>query len=104
MKENTSIIKPELSIRLDGVTKIFYDKKDGRETRAVDNFDVVFPSGQLVGLLGPSGCGKSTTLYMIAGLSLTGRFFGDEDVRSYHLKTWHWQFSKTMPFIHYDNS
>lgn len=83
MKENTNIIKPELSIRLEGVTKIFYDKKDGRETRAVDNFDVVFPSGQLVGLLGPSGCGKSTTLYMIAGLlaPTTGKiFFGDEDV------------------------
>lgn len=83
MKENTSIIKPELSIRLEGVTKIFYDKKDGRETRAVDNFDVVFPNGQLVGLLGPSGCGKSTTLYMIAGLlaPTTGKiFFGDEDV------------------------
>src|SRR5690554_2536249 len=76
-------LEKELSIRLENVTKIFYDKKEGNETRAVDNFDVVFPSGKLVGLLGPSGCGKSTTLYMISGLlaPTSGKiFFGDEDV------------------------
>src|SRR5690554_1513490 len=76
-------LEKELSIRLENVTKIFYDKKEGNETRAVDNFDVVFPSGKLVGLLGPSGCGKSTTLYMISGLlaPTSGKiFFDDEDV------------------------
>lgn len=84
MKENNQKISHnQLSIRLEGVTKIFYDKKDGRETRAVDNFNVTFPDGKLVGLLGPSGCGKSTTLYMIAGLHAPTEgkiFFGDEDV------------------------
>lgn len=83
MTEEKKVLRNELSIRLEGVTKIFYDKKEGNETRAVDNFDVVFPSGKLVGLLGPSGCGKSTTLYMISGLlaPTTGKvFFGDEDV------------------------
>ena len=71
-----------MDIRLDTVTKIF-QAKDKTETIAVNNFDVVIPSGKLVGLLGPSGCGKSTTLYMIAGLLSpnNGRiYFGDEDV------------------------
>ena len=48
-----------LSIRLEALTKIFYDKKSGKETRAVDNFNVLIPEGKLIGLLGPSGC-KST--------------------------------------------
>ncbi|WP_035357300.1 ABC transporter ATP-binding protein [Acholeplasma granularum] len=68
---------------LKNLTKVFTDVKTKSETRAVDNFDVVIPAGQLVGLLGPSGCGKSTTLFMIAGLldPTEGRIlFGDEDV------------------------
>ena len=72
-----------MDIRLQNLTKIFRDNKKENETRAVDNLDIVIPSGKLVGLLGPSGCGKSTTLYMITGLlePTSGKiFFGDEDV------------------------
>lgn len=71
-----------MEIRLQNLTKIFVDKTK-RETRAVDNLDVVIESGKLIGLLGPSGCGKSTTLFMIAGLHdpTSGRiFFGEDDV------------------------
>jgi multiple sugar transport system ATP-binding protein len=71
-----------MEIRLENLTKIFVDKT-GRETRAVDNMDLIIPSGKLVGLLGPSGCGKTTTLFMIAGLHkpTSGKiFFGDEEV------------------------
>lgn len=71
-----------MEIRLEHLSKIFIDKQ-GNETRAVDDLDVVIGSGKLVGLLGPSGCGKSTTLFMIAGLHepTSGKiFFGDEDV------------------------
>ena len=71
-----------VEVRLEGLTKVFVDKTK-KETRAVDNFNVVIPAGKLIGLLGPSGCGKSTTLYMIAGLHKpTGGkiFFGEEDV------------------------
>lgn len=71
-----------MEIRLKNLTKIFTDKR-GNETVAVDDLDVVIPSGKLVGLLGPSGCGKSTTLYMIAGLlkPTAGQiFFGENDV------------------------
>lgn len=73
-----------MDIRLVNLTKIFADKNQ-TEVRAVDNLDIVIPSGKLIGLLGPSGCGKSTTLYMIAGLhepSSGQIFFGDEDVTS----------------------
>lgn len=75
--------QPGITITLKNLTKVFTDVKTKSETRAVDNFDVVIPAGQLVGLLGPSGCGKSTTLFMIAGLldPTEGRIlFGDEDV------------------------
>jgi len=71
-----------MEIRLQNLTKIFVDKTK-KETRAVDDLDVVIESGKLIGLLGPSGCGKSTTLFMIAGLHkpTSGRiFFGEDDV------------------------
>lgn len=75
-------IHHSIEVRLEGLTKIFVDKTK-KETRAVDDFNVVIPAGKLIGLLGPSGCGKSTTLYMIAGLHVptSGKiFFGEEDV------------------------
>lgn len=71
-----------MDIRLEGLTKVFTDKK-GIETIAVNDLTVTIPSGKLVGLLGPSGCGKSTTLYMIAGLlkpSAGKIYFGSDDV------------------------
>jgi len=71
-----------MEIKLQNITKIFV-QKDKTEVIAVNDLDIVIPSGKLIGLLGPSGCGKSTTLYMIAGLHEpnSGRiFFGDEDV------------------------
>ena len=79
-KSNTT--HQSVEVRLEGLTKIFVDKTK-KETRAVDDFNVVIPAGKLIGLLGPSGCGKSTTLYMIAGLHKPSGgkiFFGEEDV------------------------
>ena len=73
-----------MDIKLKNLTKVFQGRENkDDEVRAVDNLDIVIPSGKLVGLLGPSGCGKSTTLYMIAGLlePTSGQiFFDDEDV------------------------
>ncbi len=74
-----------MDVKLTGLTKVFTQvhKKEVKEVRAVDNLDVVIPSGKLIGLLGPSGCGKSTSLYMIAGLHdvTAGQiFFGEDDV------------------------
>ena len=46
-----------MEIRLEGLTKVFTDKK-GNETRAVDDLNITIPSGKLVGLLGPIGLWK----------------------------------------------
>ena len=51
------------AVELSQVTKRF-----GHSIVAVDNIDLVVPTGAFVTLLGPSGCGKTTTLRMIAGL------------------------------------
>lgn len=72
-----------MKVVLEGLTKVFTNKKTKSEVRAVDNMTIEIPDGTLVGLLGPSGCGKSTTLYMISGLEepTAGRiFFGEDDV------------------------
>jgi ABC-2 type transport system ATP-binding protein len=49
-------------IRLVHLTKCY-----GKFT-AVDNIDLVVPSGELFGFLGPNGAGKTTTFRMIAGI------------------------------------
>lgn len=72
-----------MKVVLEHLTKIFTNKKQKSEVRAVDDFNIEIPDGKLIGLLGPSGCGKSTTLYMISGLQepTSGRiFFGEDDV------------------------
>ena len=68
-----------MSIIANGITKTF-----GRY-KALDNVDLVVPSGKLVALLGPSGSGKTTLLRIIAGLEFadegSGRIeFHGEDV------------------------
>lgn len=35
---------------------------------AVDDIDLEFPAGEVIGLLGPNGAGKTTTFYIIVGL------------------------------------
>jgi len=50
-------------IRFQDVEKVYPDG-----TRAVRDFDLVIPDGELLVLVGPSGCGKSTALRMLAGL------------------------------------
>lgn len=57
-----------MKVVLEHLTKIFTNKKQKSEVRAVDDLTIEIPDGKLIGLLGPSGCGKSTTLYMISGL------------------------------------
>jgi ABC-2 type transport system ATP-binding protein len=46
---------------------IHLTKRYGKFT-AVDNIDLVVPSGELFGFLGPNGAGKTTTFRMIAGI------------------------------------
>ena len=46
---------------------IHLTKQYGKFT-AVDDIDLVVPSGELFGFLGPNGAGKTTTFRMIAGI------------------------------------
>jgi len=46
---------------------IHLTKRYGKFT-AVDNIELVVPSGELFGFLGPNGAGKTTTFRMIAGI------------------------------------
>jgi ABC-2 type transport system ATP-binding protein len=46
---------------------IHLTKRYGKFT-AVDDIDLVVPSGELFGFLGPNGAGKTTTFRMIAGI------------------------------------
>ena len=43
-------------------------KKYGKDSLAVDNFNLHIQDKEFIVFVGPSGCGKSTTLRMIAGL------------------------------------
>jgi putative spermidine/putrescine transport system ATP-binding protein len=49
-------------LEINNVSKVF-----GRNTIAVEDFDLQVERGELVSFLGPSGCGKTTTLRMVAG-------------------------------------
>ncbi len=51
-----------MSIEVRGIRKTF------GSFVALDDVNLVFPTGQLVALIGPSGCGKTTLLRIIAGL------------------------------------
>ena len=52
-------------LEINNVNKIF-----GKDTAAVENFNLQVDRGELVSFLGPSGCGKTTTLRMVAGFEL----------------------------------
>ena len=52
-------------IKVNNLTKIFYDKKRGKIT-AVNNINFCCSEGQIFGLLGPNGAGKTTTLRILA--------------------------------------
>jgi sodium transport system ATP-binding protein len=52
-------------IQVEGLTKIFHDKKRG-EIVAAKNLKFNCQKGQIFGLLGPNGAGKTTTLRILA--------------------------------------
>lgn len=70
------------AIKLDNISKTFYDRARDGEVQAVRPLTLEIKPGQLTTLLGPSGCGKTTLLRMVAGFEepTTGTIrIGDQD-------------------------
>ena len=65
-------------LEINNVNKVF-----GKETVAVNDFNLQVERGELVSFLGPSGCGKTTTLRIVAGFEVptTGEVrINDQDI------------------------
>ncbi|MDO5640830.1 MAG: ABC transporter ATP-binding protein [Paracoccus sp. (in: a-proteobacteria)] len=56
------------AIKVEGLTKAFYDADSGRVTVAVSDFSFSVARGEFVCIVGPSGCGKTTVLRILADL------------------------------------
>lgn len=54
-------------IALEGVTKVYRTLVTRRAVRAVDDFSVTIPTGEIFGIAGPNGAGKSTLINMLLG-------------------------------------
>jgi len=53
---------------IESVTKTFLEKKGGKTTVALRDFNLAIANGEFVCIVGPSGCGKTTLLKLVAGL------------------------------------
>lgn len=58
---------PEETLRAQGVSKVYRQKKGG-DLLAVNRADLVLRSGECLGVVGESGCGKSTLARMLMGM------------------------------------
>jgi ABC-2 type transport system ATP-binding protein len=56
------MMKPELAIRMEGLTRDF------GQLRAVDNISLQVVRGAVFGFLGPNGSGKTTTIRLLLGI------------------------------------
>ncbi len=57
-----------IALEADNLVKVFRDKKQEREVRAVDGINLKINAGEIFGFLGPNGAGKTTTIRLLAGL------------------------------------
>ncbi len=57
-----------IALEADHLVKVFQDKKQKREVRAVDDISFKISAGEIFGFLGPNGAGKTTTIRILAGL------------------------------------
>ncbi len=57
-----------IALEAENLVKVFRDKKQEREVRAVDGINLKINAGEIFGYLGPNGSGKTTTIRLLAGL------------------------------------
>lgn len=69
IEKNKKEVSNKEMIQVEGLTKIFQDKKRGKIV-AINNLNFNCPKGQVFGLLGPNGAGKTTTLRILATMML----------------------------------
>ena len=58
----------EISIKTEGLTKVYTDFWGRPRVRALHNLDLKVEKGEIFGLLGPNGSGKTTTVKLLLGL------------------------------------
>jgi sodium transport system ATP-binding protein len=69
IEKNKKEVSNKEMIQVEGLTKIFNDKKRG-EVVAVNHLKFNCQKGKIFGLLGPNGAGKTTTLRILATMML----------------------------------
>lgn len=57
----------QFAVEIKNLSKIFF-QHDGSSFKAVDDFTLSIPRGQVIGMLGPNGAGKTTTIKMTCGI------------------------------------
>jgi len=57
-------------LTIEHISKSFSEKKGGKITHALQDFNLAVSPGEFVAIVGPSGCGKTTLLKIVAGLEV----------------------------------
>lgn len=58
----------ETAIKIEGLTKEYFNKTTRKMVRAVDDLHIEVYRGEIFSFLGPNGAGKTTTIKMLLGL------------------------------------
>ena len=57
----------KIALTVENLTKIYFDSKNKKENKALNNLNFKVNQGEVFGLLGPNGAGKTTFLSILAG-------------------------------------
>ena len=73
LKGDAKDLRDELAVVAIGLEKRYFNKKTGREKKALSRLDLSVPSRSLLAIMGPSGCGKSTLLKALNGYNIASK-------------------------------
>lgn len=65
--------------------------KNYKSRKVIENMNVTFPGGKIIGILGPNGSGKSTLIKMLAGVLQpnTGQILIDGGLSEQRARLWY---------------